>query len=58
MPLCPQCKADAEVQQRGPSTPTWVRWISSLLTRDREVSDDASGQCDECSRCSKEVDQQ
>jgi hypothetical protein len=55
MPLCPDCRSEAEVQASGPKPPRWLRWVQDLFSN-TVMNESFSGQCDDCSRCDQWVE--
>ena len=52
MPLCPDCKAEAEVTRVGPETPRWVTFLGNLVPPwTTESAPKTTVTCDECDRC-------
>jgi len=53
MPLCPDCKDEAEITQHGPPTPLWAKLVQAVFGSDESASPDH----ERCSRCGQHCDE-
>lgn len=56
MPLCSECRSQADIQRVGPEPHPLFVALATLFKRRRKVADKEPERCDECDRCGRPPD--